>query len=79
MNGHAQRLALAVLLYYEKYPNTSPRQTFDRWRQCTDGQSFSATALVDLARRVLDEGPPLDGEPRLRKRVTTAHNGATIE
>jgi len=70
VNGHAQRLALAVLLYYEKYQNVSPRQTFERWRQCTGSANFSATALVDLARRVLDESPPLDGEPRLRKRTT---------
>jgi hypothetical protein len=67
VNGHAQNLALAVLLYFQRHENTSASQTFRRWRQITDGQTFSATTLVELAQRVLDE-QPLPDTPKMRIR-----------
>jgi hypothetical protein len=65
LNGHAQNLALAVLLYFDGHENTSAANIFRRWRQLTDGQTFSATTLVELAHRVLDE-QPLPDTPRIR-------------
>jgi len=67
LNGHAQNLALAVLLYFQRHENTSTGDTFRRWRKLTDGQAFSATALVEMAHRVLDE-QPLPGTPKMRIR-----------
>jgi hypothetical protein len=68
VSGHGQQLALAVLLYFDAHENTPARETLHRWRRLTGGQSFGATALIEMAHRILDDQPlPETPRPRARK------------
>ncbi len=51
MNGHAQNLAKAVLLYFGE---TTARHIQTEWRIVTGSSDYSGTTLLRLARRLLD-------------------------
>jgi len=51
VNGHAQNLAKAVLLYFGE---ASARNIETEWWIATGSSDFSGTTLIRLARRLLD-------------------------
>ncbi len=65
MNGHAQNLARAVLLYFGE---TTQRNIAADWRITTGSADFSGATLMRLARRLLDDAAIQERAARARER-----------